>query len=215
MKSSNKIKIEGSTREYKTSFNKRVIKSILSAVVILLLSSTTAFAQKTYTLDKNHARVAFSAVHFGISHVEGNFKIIDATLDSKRADFADAAITFTADVNSINTDVEYRDSDLKSVNYFDAAKFPTILFKSKSFKQLAGKNYRLSGNITIHGIAKFVVFNVVYNGTAITAMKKPTAGFTITGKINRIDFGVGGPVITSGISNEIELRSNVEFTVAE
>jgi polyisoprenoid-binding protein YceI len=191
------------------------LKFIFCAITILLLSSTTSFAQKTYKLDKYHAKVGFSVVHFGISHIEGNFKIIDAMLDSKKVDFTDAAITFTADVNSINTDVEYRDNDLKSVNYFDAVKFPTINFKSTSFKKIAGKNYRLVGNITIHGITKPVVFNVIYNGQAVTAMKKPTAGFTITGTINRLGFGVGGPVITSGISNKIELQSNVEFTISD
>jgi polyisoprenoid-binding protein YceI len=210
-----KSKNEYAAMLYNISANNSIVKFIFFAITILLLSSTTLFAQKTYTLDKNHAKVGFSVVHFGISNVEGNFKIIDATLNSKKADFADAVITFTADVNSINTDVEYRDNDLKSVNYFDAVKFPTINFKSTSFKKIAGKNYRLVGNITIHGITKPVVFNVIYNGQAVTAMKKSTAGFTITGTINRLDFGVGGTVITSGISNKIELRSNVEFTISD
>ena len=198
-----------------TSVTNSILKIIFSITAILLLSLNNLFAQKTYSLDKNHARVGFSVVHFGISNVEGNFKIIDATLGAKKTDFTDASISFTADVNSINTDVEYRDNDLKSANYFDAVKFPTITFKSTSFKKLAGKNYRLSGNITIHGITKSVVFNVIYNGQAVTAMKKPTAGFTITGTINRLDFGVGGAVITSGISNKIELQSNVEFTISD
>ena len=215
MRSPDKIKKEYSAIVYKTASDRPVIKPVFSAIAVLLLSATTLFAQKTYTLDKNHAKVGFSVVHFGISHVEGNFKIIDATLDSKKADFTDASITFTADVNSINTEVAYRDNDLKSANYFDAEKFPAINFKSTSFKKFMGKNYKLLGNITIHGITKPVVFNVIYNGQAVTAMKKPTAGFTITGKINRLDFGVGGPVITSGISNAIELRSNVEFTISE
>ena len=65
-----------------------------------------------------------------------------------------------------------------------------------------------------YGVTKPVVFNVIYNGTAITAMKKPTAGFTITGKVNRLDYGVGSSPLTSGVSNEIELRANVEFTIS-
>ena len=200
--------------DFKTLVNNSGMKLILSAIIILLLSSTS-FAQTTYSLDKNHAKVGFSAVHFGISDIEGNFKIIDATLNSKKSDFTDAEITFTADVNSINTDVAFRDSDLKSENYFNAGKYPSIYFTSTSFKKLNSKNYRLLGNITIHGITKPVVFNVIYNGQAITAMKKNTAGFTINGMINRLDFGVGGSVITSGISNSITLRSNVEFTITE
>lgn len=129
-----KSKNEYAATLYNTSVTNSRVKFIFSAVTILMLSSSTLFAQKTYTLDKYHAKVGFSVVHFGISHIEGNFKIIDATLESSKADFADAEITFAADVNSIITDVEYRDNDLKSVNYFDALKFPTINFKSTSFK---------------------------------------------------------------------------------
>ncbi|MEP6928303.1 MAG: YceI family protein, partial [Ginsengibacter sp.] len=150
--------------------------------------------------------------HFGISHVEGIFKNFEATLEAKTPDLTEAAITLTIDVSSINTEVAYRDNDLKSANYFDTSKYPSITFKSTSFKKISGKNYKLAGNITIHGVTKPIVFNAVYNGTAVTAMKKPTAGFTITGKLNRLDFGVGGPV-SSGVSNQIELRSNVEFTI--
>jgi polyisoprenoid-binding protein YceI len=189
------------------------MKKILLLINTIFLFAAIAVGQKTYTLDKYHARVGFSATHFGISHVEGNFKTIDATLQAAKEDFTDAIITFTADVNSINTDVEYRDNDLKSANYFDAAKFPSISFKSTSFKKLSGNKYKLSGEITIHGITLPIDFTVIYNGTAVTAMKKPTAGFTVTGKLTRLDFGVGGSTLATGISNEIELRSNLEFTV--
>ena len=191
------------------------MKKAISAVAVMFLFAISSFGQKTYTLDKYHSKVGFSAAHFGISHVEGNFKMIDATLQAKKADLTGADISFTADVNSINTDVEYRDNDLKSVNYFDAAKFPTITFKSKSFTKVTGKKYKLVGEITIHGVTKPIEFSVLFNGVAVTAMKKSTAGFTITGKINRLDFGVGSAPATSGVSNEIELRSNVEFTVAD
>jgi polyisoprenoid-binding protein YceI len=189
------------------------MKKISALVFATVLFSTATFAQKTYTLDKYHSRVNFSATHFGISHVEGNFKSIDATLIAAKEDLTDAQITFTADVNTINTEVEYRDNDLKSPGYFDAAKYGTITFKSTSFKKVNGKKYKLAGSIIIHGITKPIVFDVLFNGTAITAMKKPTAGFTLSGKLNRLDFGVGGPAISSGISNEILLSANVEFTI--
>jgi polyisoprenoid-binding protein YceI len=189
------------------------MKKILALALGTVLFSTAIFAQKTYTLDKYHSRVNFSATHFGISHVEGNFKSIDATLTAAKEDLTDAQITFTADVNTINTEVEYRDNDLKSPAYFDAAKYGSITFKSTAFKKVSGKKYKLAGNITIHGVTKPIVFDVLFNGTAITAMKKPTAGFTLSGKLNRLDFGVGGPAISSGISNEILLSANVEFTI--
>lgn len=191
------------------------MKKLLFTVIGAVLFAATVFGQTTYTLDKYHSRVNFSASHFGISHVEGNFKIIDATLVSKKADLTDAVITFKAEVNSINTEVEYRDNDLKSASYFDAAKYPEITFKSTSFRKVAGKNYLLSGNLTIHGVTKPVVFRVLFNGTAVTAMKKPTAGFTLNGSINRVDFGVGGDPLTTGVGNKIDLTANVEFTIVK
>lgn len=190
------------------------MKKSLSLSFATFLFVMVSFGQKTYTLDKYHARLGFSATHFGISHVEGNFKTFDATLQANKEDLTDAVVTLSAEVNSINTEVEYRDNDLKSPNYFDAAKFPALTFRSTSFRKVSGKNYELSGNMTIHGVTKPVVFNVIFNGTAITSMKKPTAGFTITGQINRLDFGIGSSPLTSGVSNEIELRSNVEFTIS-
>jgi len=190
------------------------MKNLASTVITFLLFTTVAFAQTTYTLDKNHARVAFSAVHYGISNVEGNFKTFDATLESQKEDLTDAVFTFTADVNSVNTDVEYRDNDLRSPHFFDIANYPTMTFKSTAFRKINGKNYKLNGMITIHGMTRNIQFDVIFNGVAITAMKKPTAGFTITGKLNRLDFGVGGSPETNGVSNEIQLKSNLEFTIS-
>jgi len=179
----------------------------------LFLFSTSVISQNTYTLDKYHSRINFSATHFGISHVEGIFKTFDATLEAKKPDLTDAVITLSIEVSSINTEVAYRDNDLKSANFFDTSKYASITFKSTSFEKTGGKNYKLAGNITIHGVTRPIVFDVEYNGTAVTAMKKPTAGFTIMGKLNRLEFGVGGPALATGISSEIELRSNVEFTI--
>src|SRR6478752_6962001 len=126
------------------------MKKLSSTIIAILLFVTVSFAQKTYTLDKNHARVTFSAGHFGISNVEGIFKNFDATLDVKKDDLSDAVFTFTADVNSINTEVQMRDDDLRSPHFFDVAKFPTITFKSTSFKKIKDKKYKLKGIITIH-----------------------------------------------------------------
>lgn len=132
--------------------------------------------------------MGFSATHFGISHVEGSFKMVDASLVSKRNDFTDAVISFTAQVASINTDVEFRDNDLKSAAYFDAVKYPELSFKSIAFKRIQGNSYVLIGNIIIHGVSKQVVFSVIYNGTAITAIKQPTVGFTIGWHLEQTGF---------------------------
>jgi polyisoprenoid-binding protein YceI len=185
---------------------------------ILLLISAIVFAvsanaQSTYTFDKNHARLSFSVLHFGISHIEGIFKTFDATFVSTKGDFSDAIIEMTADVNSINTEVEMRDTDLRD-NWFETKKFPSLTFKSTSFKKVSGNIYTLKGNLTMHGITKPVDFDVVFNGKALNPMsKKSSLGFTITGKLNRIDFGIGVKSLSSDVSYKIELKSNVEFII--
>jgi len=178
------------------------------------LFGMAAMAQSTYTLDKNHARLSFSAFHFGISHIEGNFKVFNATFNSTMDDFSDARMEMTAMVKSINTEVEMRDTDLKSPKWFDIDKFPELTFKSTSFEKTIGNNYKLKGNITMHGVTKPIEFDVVFNGKALNPMsKKHYCGFTLSGKLNRTDFGVGGDPEATGVGNEIELKSNVEFMI--
>jgi len=184
-----------------------------TALTIAVFAITIgAYAQSIYTLDKYHTKVGFSATHFGISHVDGDFKNVTATFTAKQEDFTDAVIEVSIDVKSIDTDIEMRDTDLKSDKWFDADKFPLIIFKSTSFKKVSGKNYKLNGNITIHGITKAISLDVVYNGKAFNPMmKKSSVGFTITGKLNRNDFLVGTGTSNSVVGNEIELLSNAEF----
>lgn len=183
-------------------------------IIGMLSIALVSEAQNIYTQDKNHTKVEFVATHFGISHVEGRFKSVVIMLKSKKDDFTDAEIEMTADVKSVDTDIEMRDNDLKSESWFDMAKYPTIVFKSTSFKKLSAKNYKLEGKITIHGVTKPISLEVVYNGKAINPMtKKGVVGFSISGKLNRLDFAVGTGGGNSVVSNEIELLSNVEFIV--
>jgi len=189
------------------------MRKIILMTVATILMSATVNSQHTYTLDKNHARLTFSARHLGISWVEGIFKSFDATLVSLKEDFSDAQITMTADIKSLNTDVDMRDNDLRD-NWFEIKKFPALSFKSTSFKKINGNNYKLTGNITLHGVTRPITFNVVYNGTAIHPFTKKTmAGFTITGELNRNDFGIGGEPIPTGVAYVIKVRSNAEFTI--
>ncbi|MES2567128.1 MAG: YceI family protein [Bacteroidota bacterium] len=169
---------------------------------------------QTYILDKNHTKVGFSVSHFGISNVEGQFKDISATMTSKKEDFTEAVIEMTANVNSIDTDNDMRDKDLKSENWFDANKYPTLIFKSTSFKKTGDKTYKLNGNITIRGVTKPITFDVIYNGKALNPMsKKNSVGFTITGKLNRKDFQVGSGAGSSVVGDEVDLRSNSELII--
>jgi|ERR1051326_4968985 polyisoprenoid-binding protein YceI len=186
---------------------------------LLILASALAIlgfrAQTTnYTLDKNHSRLSFTATHFGISHVEGNFKNFDATLKTSKEDMSDAVIEMSADAATINTEVEMRDKDLRSSNWLDVEKFPKIIFKSSSFKPLGGKKYQLEGNISIHGITRFVSFDVTYNGKATNPMSKKTSvGFSVSGKLNRKDFVVGTEAFATVVGTDVDVKAEVEFVM--
>jgi polyisoprenoid-binding protein YceI len=186
------------------------MKKFLLIAAIGMMFSNLTYSQNSYTLDKYHARLSFSVLHMGISFVDGNFKDFDAKLVSSKEDFTDAQIELTADVKSINTEVEMRDNDLRE-KWFEVAKYPALTFKSTSLAKVNGNQYKLSGNITLHGVTKPIVFDVVYNGKAQSPFsKKYSYGFTITGKLNRSDFGVGAEAVAT-VANEVALRSNVEF----
>jgi polyisoprenoid-binding protein YceI len=146
-----------------------------------------------------------------LSDVDGNFRKFEAHLYSSKEDFTDAVFEITVDVASINTDNESRDKDLKSDHFFDVAKYPEIKFKSTSISKTEGKNYKLTGNLTMHGVTKTVDFNLTLNGTGQGMMNhKPVAGFKVTGTLSRTDFGVGN-VAKAMVGDEITIRANGEF----
>src|SRR5258707_1597076 len=186
------------------------MKTILVLITSLFLSSDL-FAQTVWTADKNHCQLHFSAIHFGIAHIAGVFNKFEVNMKCEKEDFSDMQIEMIADVKSIDTHVEMRDNDLRSPNWFNAEKFPTLVFKSTSFTKGAKNKYKLKGIITIHGVSKPIEFDVTFNGRAVTMTKKQTSGFTVTGKLNRSDFSLGEDPIRSGVSNEVEVWADVEI----
>lgn len=182
---------------------------VLSIAMVLLCSFSTK--ETVWTQDKMHSQLNFSATHFGISHIDGRFQSFTINMKSGKADFSDAQIDMTADIKSINTEVENRDNDLRSANWFDADKYPTMTFKSTSFTKIKGKKYVLKGNLTIHGITKKVAFDATLNGMAVTKTKKNTAGFTIKGKLLRSDYNLGSSAALTGVGNEIQVWTNFEM----
>lgn len=183
---------------------------VLSAVAFLIFSAFTVATE--WKSDKAHSRLGFTVTHLGISDVTGSFKNFDVTVNSTKADFSDAKFELTADVNSINTDIEMRDNHLKSPDFFDAAKFPTLTFKSKELKNVGKNKYKLTGDLTLHGVTKPVTMDVLYRGTIENPMsKKPTAGFQLTGTIKRSDFGIGGGFPAPMLSDEVIIKADGEF----
>ncbi len=187
------------------------MKKSLLAVALFLQASL--FAQKTtWKNDKMHSKLTFTATHLLVSDVDGLFKNFDVTITTTKPDFSDAIFELSADVSSINTEIEMRDNDLKSANYFDAATYPKIIFKSTSIKPVAQNKYKLTGNLTMHGITKQVTMDLWYRGTVENPMnKKEDAGFKLTGTLKRSDFNIGSNTPAAMVSDEIEIKADGEF----
>lgn len=186
----------------------------IAFVAAALLIQLAVFAQSsTWKSDINHSKLTFTVTHLGISDVAGLFNDFDVTVTTGKADFSDAVFELKAKTASINTQIEARDNHLKSADFFDAAANPEITFKSTGIKKGTAKDhYVLTGNLTIHGVTKTVSMNLWYRGTTINPMSKATtAGFQLTGTINRSDFGVGPKFPAPMISNEVAIKADGEF----
>lgn len=133
--------------------------------------------------------LTFTVVHLGVSDVSGTINDFDVTVQSKKKDFSDAVFEMSAKVNSLNTRVEARDNHLKSPDFFDAEKYPHITFKSKAIKKEKNNNYKLTGDLTIHGVTKSVTLDLLYRGNVTNPMNnQETIGFQVKGEIKRSDF---------------------------
>lgn len=183
--------------------------SIITAVFLLLAGA--GFAQ-TWNWDKAHSQLNFGITHMGINEIDGTFSTVSAKITSSKDDFSDAVVELTADVNSINTGNEQRNNHLKSPDFFDAAKYGALTFKSTSFKKVSGKNYEVTGDLTFHGVTKPVVLAAVFNGTAVNPQSKKTvAGFKVTGTVKRMDFGIATSFPAAMLSDDVVLNGNAEF----
>lgn len=190
----------------------RKLNTILAAAGLFL--ATTASAQTKWKLDKNHSSVRFSVTHMVVSEAEGTFKIWDGTVEHTKPDFSDAKVVFSVDVNSINTENENRDKHLKSDDFFNAEKFPTMKFESTSMQPLGNNKYKLNGNLTIRDVTKPVSFDVTYGGT-ISGQRGKKAGFKATTTINRFDYNLKWDRATETgslvVSKEVEVTIKVEL----
>ncbi len=182
----------------------------INTLVAAMLIAGAALAQ-TWSLDKAHAKIGFGVTHLLVSEVEGNFKSFDIKVTTTKDDFSDAVVDLTAETASVNTDNEQRDGHLKSPDFFDVAKFATLDFKSTSFTKVEGNKYKLAGNLTIHGVTKPVELEVVFNTAVHPFNKKNIAGFKVSGKIKRADFGIGEKIPGAVVSDEVHIHANAEF----
>ncbi|MFL5786685.1 MAG: YceI family protein [Flavisolibacter sp.] len=190
------------------------MKKLLFAAFLLI--QTASFAQTTWKNDKMHSKLTFTVTHLMLSDIDGLFKNFDVTITSSKPDFSDAVFTLTADASSLNTDVEMRDNDLKSANFFEVAKYPSITFKSTSITAAGKDHYKLTGNLTMHGVTKPVTMDLLYRGTIQHPMtKKDDAGFKLTGVLKRSDFNIGSKYPSAMISDDVTIKADGEFAKTE
>lgn len=184
----------------------------ISLSIVLMLFAFTAFSQ-TWVSDPAHSRLSFTISHLMISHVTGNFKQFEVKAVSTKPDYSDAKIDLIAQIASINTDEEQRDTHLKSPAFFDAKQFSTLTFKSTSVTNVKGNEYKLVGNLTMHGITKPVVLDLVFEGKVTNPMnKKDIAVFTINGLLKRSDFGIGSQFPVTMVGDEVTIKASVELS---
>src|SRR5213080_2366160 len=139
----------------------------------------------TYKIDPTHSEISFKIKHLMITNVTGSLTKFEGTMESSKDDFTDAQVHFEADTESITTHNEQRDAHLRSAEFFDAEKNPKLTFDSTSVKKDDEDNFKLLGNLTMHGITKPVTLNVELMGVNKDPWGQTKVGFEVTGKLSR------------------------------
>jgi polyisoprenoid-binding protein YceI len=177
------------------------IKSLAILFLATLTLAATAAAQAgTWQIDSNHTSAQFAVRHLGVSTVRGAFTKVTGSATYDPANPSKTALDATIDATSVDTRVEMRDNDLRSPNFLDVQKYPTITFKSRQAKAAGDGKLQIIGDLTIHGVTKEVTLDV--DGPT-APIKNPMGGGLRMGasastKINRKDFGVNGGAMVAG-----------------
>ncbi|HWJ40034.1 MAG TPA: YceI family protein [Candidatus Limnocylindrales bacterium] len=187
-----------------------------SAIAIAMFVALPVLAHAdTWQIDPAHTNVEFSVRHMMISNVKGQFQKTSGTVDVNGKDPTSAKIDATIDATSINTRVDKRDAHLKSPAFLDVDKFPTITFKSTKVEADGTGKWKVTGDLTLHGVTKPVVLDVESTGTPVTdPMGNTRTGASATTKISRKDFGLtwNQPLETGGVmvGDEVAISVDVE-----
>ena len=169
-----------------------------------------------WVADPTHSEIQFKVKHLMITTVTGYFKSFQVEAETADDQFTSAnSVVFTADVNSISTNNDQRDTHLKSGDFFDAENHGEIRFVAHNYEEVGGDDYLLHGDLTIRGISKPVTVKVEFGGIVVDPYGQTKAGFTITGKISRKDFGLTWNAVTEAgsvvVSDEIKLNAEIQL----
>jgi polyisoprenoid-binding protein YceI len=175
----------------------------------------TSTNKTTWIIDPMHSEIHFKVKHLVIATVTGSFDRFEGRVISDGDDFTGAVAEFSAEVNSINTNQPDRDNHLKSADFFDAANHPKLTFQSTGLEKGGRLGLIMTGDLTIRGITRKVELDVEFGGVAVDPYGNTKAGFELSGKINRREFGLQWNALTEAggmvVADEVKLQMNVEL----
>jgi len=182
-------------------------------VLALTLAASAAFSQDVYNVDKVHSEVTFRVRHF-VTKVSGRFDDFSGTISMVPGKPGASSVEFAIKTASINTSNPSRDTHLKSADFFDAEKNPEITFKSTRIVPASAGTFNVTGIFTMHGTAKEITVPVDFAGTVTDQRGTEKAGFSLTTKLNRKDYGiVWNQTLDSGgmmLGDDVEITVNIE-----
>ena len=166
-----------------------------------------------WSIDTAHSEIGFKVKHMMFTNVSGNFEKFDASIETEGDDFTTAKFDFSGETSSITTGNADRDNHLKSADFFDAEQFQKLTFKSTSFEKIEESDYKLTGDLTLHGVTKPVKLDVEFGGLAKDPWGNTKVGLSATGKINRKDWGLNwnSALETGGVLVGEEVKLNIEL----
>jgi len=172
----------------------------------------------TWNLDPAHSEIEFKVRHMMISTVKGQFKAFDIQVENNGEGLENATVTVDIKTDSINTNNEQRDQHLKSEDFFAAASHPSIKFVSTNIEKVDEEDFKLTGDLTIKEVTKPITFDVEFGGVSKDPWGNEKAGYTVTGKINRNDFGLtwNAALETGGVmvSDDVKFQAELQFVLA-
>jgi polyisoprenoid-binding protein YceI len=188
----------------------RLLLAVTLAGTMFLAHSNAQAQTTTWAIDPNHSSVNFEIVHLAVSHVHGSFIGVNGTVTLNEKDITKSAVTATIDTTNVSTGVAARDTHLKSPDFFDVGKNPTMAFASTGLTKAGGK-LQLIGNLTINGVTKSVTLDLDGPAPPQVNKDKTISGFSASGTIKRSDYGFGPKFAPPTLGDDVKFTVDVEI----
>lgn len=183
----------------------------LTAAALSLAPMSTWAQTTTWTIDPAHSSVNFQVRHMGVSNVHGSLGNVKGTVLFDEKDITKSSVDATVDATTVSTGVEARDKHLKSADFFEVDKYPTLTFKSTSLTNSGGK-LQLTGDLTLHGVTKSVTFDLDGPAPPQTGKDgKVRSGFSAEGTLHRSDFNFGSKFGSAMLGDDVKFSIDVEI----